>query len=234
MARTPIEDLCGVGRKLKVRLQELGIKTCKELGDADVGRLHHHFGVWGYHLKRMGRGRDDSPVRTENEGADEKSFGHSTTFPKDTSDPDILKSYLHFLSEKVAFRMRKRGMEGRTVSLTVRYKDFTTFSHEHRGRAFMDDGLEIYQAALRMLEGIELEQPVRLLGVSVSGVARAPWQEFLFEAMGKRKKVNQAADELNKKFGKFTVKPAGLLYAEKHGVLEPPIPPAIAAFRVYR
>ena len=234
MARTPAQDLCGIGRKLKVRLQELGIRTCKELGDADIGKLCHYFGFWAYHLKRMGQGRDDSPVRRPGEEADERSMGHSTTFPEDTSDMDVLRSYLLFLSEKVASRMRKRGLEGRSVSLVIRYKDFTTFSRERRGRAFTDDGFEIYQAALRILRSVELEQPVRLLGVTVSSLVPARWEEFLFEAMGRKKKVNRAADGINRKFGRSTVKPAGQILAERHGLLEPPIPPALAALRVYR
>lgn len=214
MARTPVEDLCGIGIKLKIRLQELGIRTCKELGDADIGELCRHFGFWAYHLKRMGQGRDESAVRRPGEEDDEKSMGHSTTFPKDTSDMDVLISYLLLLSEKVAFRMRKRGLEGRTVSLVIRYKDFTTFSREHRGGTFTDDGFEIYRAALKIMRTVELEQPVRLLGVTVSGLAPLQRQEFLFEAMGRKRKVNQAVDDINKKFGRLAIRPAGQLKAE--------------------
>ena len=160
-------------------------------------------------------------------------MGHSTTFPRDTFNPEILKSYLMLLSEKVTFRMRKKGLEGRTVSLTIRYKDFTTFGHQHKAGEYLDDGYAVYRAALKMFESVNLVQPVRLLGVSVSDLARTPWQDFLFETMARRRNLNHAADQINKKFGVFTVRPASLIHAEKFGILGAPIPPFVAARRLY-
>ncbi len=233
LSEMPVEKVSGIGRKIKEKLNDLGIKTCAELGRSEIGFLEHHFGVWAYWLKKVGLGRDMDPVKKNSDADFEKSMGHSTTFPRDTTDPEILKSYLLRLSEKVAFRLRRRGLEGRIVSLVIRYKDFTTFSHEHRFFDPMNDGFEIFSAALKIMEKTVLEQSVRLIGVSVSGMVPTQWQEFLFEAMGRRRRVNGVTDEINKKFGRFTVKPASLLFAEKHGLLEPPIPPFISARRIF-
>ena len=226
LARTPVEDLCGVGDRFREKLNAMGIFTCKDLGGAGIGPLTHAFGFWAHRLKRMGQGKDDSPVGRPADVRDPKSMGHSTTFPRDTADPEILRSFLLLLSEKVALRLRRGGWEGRAVALTVRYDDFTTFSRHGRVREPLDDGCRIYGAALNILEGRDLRRPVRLLGVSVSDLTPNAWQEFLFESWSRRGKVNAAADRINEKFGKGTLRPAGVLRAERFGVLAPPIPPS--------
>lgn len=143
------------------------------------------------------------------------------------------KSYLLLLSENVAFRMRKKHLQGRTVSLTIRYKDFTTFGHEHKSAGYLDDGYLVYRAVLKIFKSVSLVQPVRLLGVSVADLTPAPWQDFLFEAMGRRRNLNLTLDQINRKFGVFTVKPAAMIHAEKFGILDAPIPPFVAARRLY-
>ncbi len=226
LAQTPVEELCGVGRHLKVKLNMLGIKTCKEMGDKSLSFMQDHFGFWGYWLKRMGQGVDRSPVKKMSESQPVKSVGHSTTFPRDTSDPDMLKSFLMMLSEKVAVRLRRGRYQGSTVSLTVRYKDFTTFSRQTRRSGPTSDGWEIYCCAWQIMGRVgELVQPVRLLGVSVSDLEPDACQEFLFEAMSRRRRIAEINDSINKKFGAFTLRPARTLFAEQSGVLSPPIPP---------
>ncbi len=228
LAETPIEDLCGIGSRLKESLNRLGVKTCKQLGEMERGFMENYFGVWGYWLKRMGQGKDDAPVKNIGDHEDAKSIGHSTTFPKDTPNDDIIKSYLLLLSEKIAYRLRGHHYQGRTVSLYVRYKDFTGAGKQKAVQSHIDDGYEIYRVALGILDQFRpLPQPVRLLGVSVSSLIRSQWQEYLLEAMGQRREVNGVCDELNRKFGSMTVRPASLLHAEKHGILEPPIPPSL-------
>ena len=228
LADTPIEELCGIGDRLKGHLNRLGVTTCKQLGEMDQGFLENYFGVWGYWLKRMGQGRDDSPVKLLGDEEDAKSVGHSTTFPKDTPDDDIIKSYLLLLSEKVASRMRDHHYQGRTVSLYVRYKDFSGAGKQKAVQNHIDDGYEIYRIALSILHQFRpLPQPDRLLGVSVSSLIRTQWQEFLIDSMTLRRELNGVCDAMNHKFGQFTLKPASLLHAEKHGILVAPVPPSL-------
>ena len=228
LADTPIEELCGIGDRLKNHLNRLGIKTCGQLGAMNQGFLENYFGVWGYWLKRMGQGKDDSPVKVITEREDAKSVGHSMTFPKDASDNDILKSYLLLLSEKVGCRMRENHYQGRTVSLYVRYKDFNGAGRQKAIKSPIDDGYEIYRVALSILEQFKpFPRPVRLLGVSVSSLIRAQWQEYLIEAMARRRELNQVYDGVNRKFGPFTLKPASLLHAERLGILDAPVPPSL-------
>lgn len=222
-AELPIEKLqgVGVGNKLSSKLTSLGIETAKELGDASISMLSAHFGIVGYHLKRIGQGQDDSPVKKYNEQEQIKSFGHSHTLPQDTKEIDTIKSYLFMLSEKVGKRLRQANFMGRTISLFVRYGDFTGFSKQHSLKYCIKTGYEIYSAANAILKKImPLKKAVRLLGVSISSLTPDHKQQFLLEEMEKQDKLTRTVDTLNKKYGDFTVKPSSLLIAEHFGIQE--------------
>ena len=77
---------------------------------------------------------------------------------------------------------------------------------------------ETYHVCLKILEGIELIKPIRLLGVSVTGLVKESKQLYLFEELEKEKKLNKAVQTINNKFGEFTIKPASLLFIEKAGI----------------
>ncbi len=225
---TPVQDMCGIGHRTQEKLNKLGIFTCGELSAKSAAWMDHHLGFWGHWLSRMARGRDDIPVSRTTESRIAKSVGHSTTFPANTLDISILKSYLLLLSQKIAVRLRKYGLQGKTVSLYVRYSDFSGSGRQAAKKEFTDDGEEIFNMAARILDSFQpFRLPVRLLGVSVSNVAPRPPQEFLLQSLARKDQANQAMDDINRKYGKFTVKPAGFLFAEKHGVLDAPIPPFI-------
>jgi DNA polymerase-4 len=220
-AHRPIEELqgIGVGRKLSAHLRSLGITTAGQLGAASISMLHAHFGILGYHLKRMGQGLDDTPVDTywAHEGI--KSFGHSHTLPRNTWDKDVVKSYLLMLSEKVGTRLRAAGMMGRCVTLTVRYGDFTTFSRQCSLKGYIKTGAEIYTTAYKTFCSLlPLEKAVRLLGVTISSLGMDEKQGFLLDDIERQEKLTGIVDEINEKYGEFTLKPSSLLIAEKFGI----------------
>jgi DNA polymerase-4 len=220
-AELPIESLqgMGVGRKLNPQLKALGFTTARHLAEAPLAQLTAHFGVMGHYLKNLGKGEDCTPVRKYDETDPAKSFGHSHTLPKDTWDLKIARAYLLMLAEKVGVRLREDHMEGRTVSLVVRYADFTTFSRQQTLKEPVRDGYGIYRAAETLFEKIlPLKKAVRLLGVSIGNVSFDKGQGFLFDTMEKRQKLTDAVDRLNRKYGEFTLKPVSLLIAEKYGI----------------
>ncbi len=141
-----------------------------------------HFGVVGDELRQMGRGQDDSPVVPLEETPDPKSIGHSLTLPRDISRRELLDFHLLRLSEMVGRRMRDGGFAGRTVCLTIRYKDFTTFSRRLSLPHPVWETPDIFAAAKSILDGIRLQQAVRLVGVSLSNLGQMPRQLPLFPA----------------------------------------------------
>jgi DNA polymerase-4 len=121
------------------------------------------------------------------------------------------------LSEKVGRRLRRGLYGGRTVSLIIRYADFHTFSKQRRLRHAVNHGLDIYAAALGLLRETRLLQPVRLVGVSVSNLDRRIVEIPLFVDERKRKFVAEAMDEINDRYGEFTVTWGTLAERHRHG-----------------
>jgi DNA polymerase IV len=221
----PVRDICGVGARLEEQLAGLGVRTCGQLGAADEETLYARFGIWGHWLKRMGNGVDDSPVARLCDPESVKSVGHSTTFPRNTRDPEVLKGYLMWLCEKVARRLRAGGFAGRTVSLTVRYADFETVGRQAGLREAVNDEGAIYAACARLLEKPgPPPRAVRLLGVSVSSLEREPENRFLFDELGKRRRAAAAVDALNARFGQTAVGRARTKTAERAGVFKSAMP----------
>ena len=218
----PAKNLCGIGKKTQWKLGLLGITTCGELGRANGQLLRRHFGVVGDQLRQMGRGADDSPVVPLEEAPDPKSIGHSLTFPRDIAQRDLLEFYLLRLSEMVGRRTREAGFAGRTVCLTLRYADFTTFTRSLSAPHPIRETPDIFGAVKKILHGIRLEQSVRLVGVSLSNLGQAPGQLPLFPERLRARELTRAMDEVNNRFGDFTLTWANLLELEpRQGVISP-------------
>ena len=203
----PVKELCGIGPNLSQQLAGMGIRTCGELGRTPLARLTARFGILGERLRDMGLGMDDDPVvsRAEQDEEESKSVGHSMTLEQDSGDRSQIERHLLQLCEKVGRRMRRGGYTGRTVSLIFRYADFQTFSRQQRLRRSVNHGLDIYAAAAAIFGRLKLEQPVRLIGVSVSGLERQLEQFPLFEDERRRTFTAEAMDEINDRYGDFTV-----------------------------
>lgn len=218
----PIEELCGIGPKLKLKLNSLGIKTCGELGRAPVSTLRAAFGIWGERLSAMGRGEDPGEVVPEEVRADPKSIGHSMTLAQDLSDRAQLSVYLLQLSEKVGRRLRQGGWAGRVVSLTLRNRDFTTHTHQHRLPSPAWESRKIYEAAQALFESIPLHQPIRLVGVAMADLVPKGMQPSLFTEVNKSEQLYEALDQVNERFGEWTLTWGSLLERQNHkGVLSP-------------
>jgi len=211
LERVPIKDLCGIGAKMQQQLSTFGIKTCGELGRFPVEILKRKFGVTGERLHYMGLGVDEAPVVPEEAAEEVKSVGHSTTLDRDLTERQEILMHLLQLSEMVGRRARRYQVAGKTVTLTLRYPDFTTFSRQQSRTDYTNNSEEIYQAAVKILDGIELTQPVRLLGVKISSLKSQEEQLPLFEADRRKALLASAMDEVNNRFGDASVTFGSLL-----------------------
>jgi len=217
----PVRELWGIGSATTEKLEQLGIRTCGQLGKAPVGLLRNKFGIIGETLKQMGQGRCDRPLIVREE--DPKSIGHSMTLPEDISDKEAMKAELLKLSSMVGRRARKYGFVGKRITLTVRYADFTTFTKQTTLQAHSNSTHEIYHNASDILDSIRLVNKVRLIGVSLSQLIRENEDQMtLFNNDAKAKSVLKAVDSLNDKYGDFTVTWASYLKTmESPNVISP-------------
>lgn len=207
----PIGELCGIGRKTQGKLEQLGIYTCGQLGRFSPRVLRSRFGVIGERLVLMGQGVDTSPVIPQELEPEVKTVGHSMTLKHDIEDRGEIARFLLQLAEMVGRRARRYGVNGRTVTLTIRYADFSTFSRQQVQAQPVSQSEEIYRAALRILDSLLLSQPVRLLGVRLSGLEHRTRQLLLLPEERRQQQLTGALDEVNDRFGEFTLMSASLL-----------------------
>ncbi len=215
----PVRQLCGIGSNVERSLAIMGIRTCGELGRTTIEKLTAQFGVIGERLRNMGRGIDDDPVaalKTEYEQT-AKSIGHSMTLTEDCSDTTLIERHILQLAEKVGRRLRRGAYHGSTITLTLRYADFQTFSRQRKLCHAVNNSLDIYSVAREILREIRLAQPIRLVGVSVSCLNKDFAQMPLFDYEQKRMFVTGAMDKINDRYGDFTVTWGSLAERYRHG-----------------
>ena len=214
----PIKELCGIGRKMERHLNLLSIRTCGQLGRADEQMLTRKFGIMGKRYKEWGQGIDHSPVVPQEEEDEVKSVGHSMTLRRDVDTREDILKYLLQLSEMVGRRARRYGVSGKTVTLFIRFADyFSNAGKQETLSNYINQSDEIYKAATAILNSIEIEQKVRLLGISLSNLQHQSQQLPLFPEEQRKAKMTQAMDAVNNRLGDFTVTYGSLLQAEEKG-----------------
>lgn len=209
----PVGALWGVGERTEERLHRLGLRTVADVADTPKATLVRAFGpALGAHLHALAWGRDERAVTARER---ERSIGADETFATDVDDPEFIKAELLRLSDKVARRMRRAGMVGRTVQIRVRFADFTTISRSKTLREATDVGRDIYRTALALYEGLGLQRVrLRLVGVRVEHLVLgegSPQQLLMGEPEHGWREAEQALDKVRDRFGSEVVRPARLL-----------------------
>jgi len=201
----PISHVWGIGPKREAALRSLGIQSCGDLGRFPANLLKERMGFWGERFHRMGLGIDETPVIPLGQESDPKSFGHFVTLPEDTADSRVISGFLLRLSEQVGRRLRKNCLQGRRVTLMVRFSDFSALSRRKASADPFDRGKAIYRLAVRIWDSIGDKRSVRLLGLSVSNLEMASNQFPLFSWPTKLGALWEAMDRVNDKYGEFTL-----------------------------
>src|SRR2546422_5699160 len=208
-----VQKLWGVGPKLATRMRSLGISTVGDLAHAPDPVLKQAFGIIGPQLKDAAWGRDDTPLVPFYQGVDAKSMGHEVTLPEDCSDTGFLEGTLLRLSDQVSRRLRSEGYVSRVVSVKIRNLRFETFIRQRALGEFTDDHGLIYRVARGLLEENWKGEPLRLLGVCASGLAKSESavQHSLFQRFERDACCRQAIDRIRDRLGEVSLVPAGSL-----------------------
>ncbi len=216
-----VGELWGVGEKTQAMLNRLGLMTVGDVAHTPLRTLQRAVGEGlGSHLHELAWGTDRRTITPRNVSAfgggdPDKSMGAQETFGRDTDDREVILRELLRLATKVTHRMRVAGVAGRTVSITVRFADFTTITRSRTLPEATDVTQEIYRTATRLYDALGLQRArLRLVGVRAEGlVPRQTVQRQL--VLGEREHgwsdADRAVDRATRRFGAAAVRPASLL-----------------------
>ncbi|GAA1271780.1 DNA polymerase IV [Saccharothrix xinjiangensis] len=219
----PVSALWGVGKRTTEALEQVGLEKVADVAATPLPRLRRVLGVaLAEHLHALARGHDDRPVVPSTR---EKSIGAEETFEVDHFDRELLRRELLRLAERSAATLRERGLRGRTVSIKVRFADFTTITRSKTLRVATDVTQEVYRTAAALLDEQVPPGAVRLIGVRIEQLVEGEGgEQLMFDAPERGwREAEQAADQARSKFGRAAVRPASLLVEgpARSGLKEP-------------
>ncbi|MBS7015294.1 MAG: DNA polymerase IV [Veillonella sp.] len=232
LAPLPIKRIWGVGPRTEKILKTGGFHLmCHIQALPDERSLIPIVGNQARRIWELANGIDDRPVETDRKI---QSIGAEETYEEDLTDGSTIELEFRYFANRLSKRLRKRNLLGHTVSIKVRYDDFTTVSRQKRLDTPSDHEHVFFETALllwnklmqdktsKQLKGVTFMDPpgpIRLLGLTVSGLdEEVPMQDSLFESP-KNETENKLAgvlDSLESKFGETAVM-SGALWQRFHG-----------------
>lgn len=209
-----VESLWGVGPATLAGLQRLGVVTVGDLAELPDESVLRALGpTHGRHLLELARGIDHRPVVPDTEA---KSISVEETYDRDLEGREAIETALLAHSQRLSGRLRRSGLVARTVTIKVRYEDFSTITRSVTLGGPVDSPRDLYKAAGELLGSVELSRPVRLLGLAGSGLEESGEPRQLdLGADQDWVKVSEAVAEVRERFGDHLVEPARLL--ERNG-----------------
>jgi DNA polymerase-4 len=207
----PVQALWGVGPATLARLERYGIRTVGDLAELPLDVLVSSVGnAHGRHLHALAQGIDDRAVDPDRPM---KSIGQEQTFPTDIRDREELERHLAGFADAVGARLRGAGLGGRTVSIKVRFHDFRTITRSVTLPGGTDSSHELAEAARNLLATVETGAGVRLLGLSVTGLAREVVQQLRFDEPDQPRwsETDRVVDEIRARFGSSAIGPGAVV-----------------------
>lgn len=205
----PVGALWGVGERTEESLIRLGLRTVGDIAHTPLDTMKRALGdAAGTHLHELSWGRDPRGVTAHQP---DKSIGNESTFDHDVDDPEVILSHLMRLSDQVAGRMRRAGYVGRTVSVKIRFADFSTITRSRTLQVSTDTAKEIFDVVRALYEALGLQRVrIRLVGVRMEGLAdagEAPHQMSFDEPDHGHRDAEVAIDSIRRRFGATAVQP---------------------------
>ncbi|RUT39507.1 DNA polymerase IV [Paenibacillus anaericanus] len=200
----PTRDMWGIGSRMEKHLYKMGIHTIGDLAKTPLGRLRSKWGVNGEVIWRVANGMDDSPVSTVSHNT-QKDIGNGMTLPRDYLEAWEIEVVIQDICTEVCRRARKKGLMGSVVSLSISGADFDHHTGFHRQTKLEDPTnltQEVYEASKRLFYINWDRQPVRRVGISLSGLTAAEtYQITLFDDKNHLRAIDKVMDSIKDRFG---------------------------------
>lgn len=212
----PLGKIPGVGKHMLEELHGMGVSSVPDVLARPRQYWIDALGKRGAFLHNRALGIDDSPVTPESEA---QSCSAENTLDRDTLDRELLERWLLAQAERVGREVRAMDKKGLTVTLKIKFHDFSSITRSKTLPRPTDITAEIYAAARRLLAAEKLPRPVRLIGLGVSNF-RAMQAELPLAAdprRGKNRLLDQAMDRILDKFGKGSILRADVAAKEGEG-----------------
>lgn len=207
----PISAIWGVGPKTTESLEKLGLRTVSDIAHTPRATLIRALGeANGSSVYELAWGRDYREVISEEP---EKSISAAETFARDIDDEELILAEFLRLTERATSRMRERSLFAKTISIKVRYADFTTISRSKTLSLPIDGSHDCYEVVKSLYLALHLDRArLRLVGVSLENLqSTAPEQMTLGAREKSWREAEGAVDRAHARFGAGSVKPARLL-----------------------
>lgn len=204
LAPLPVGRIWGVGAVMQQQLEDVGIRTVGDLQQMTQLALARLVGEHAAErLKHLAHGEDAREIVTEHE---EKSISKEHTFPKDVENVKELESVLLSLVDEVGSRLRAKERYAGVIRLKLRWQGFRTITRQRQLRPPCCDAFSLRRAAMAIFNDEPINQPVRLIGIGVSGLCDRPAEQLgLFDdsvqEREKREHLSRSVDALQEKFG---------------------------------
>ena len=209
----PIQAMWGVGPKTAEVLERLGLRTIEDIAKLPRATLIRALGeANGASLYELAWGRDYRDVTPEEP---DRSISAAETFAQDLDNPEeILTEFLR-LTERATARLRDRDLFAKTISIKVRFADFSTINRSKTLLLPIDSTHDVYEVVKGLYQALRIERArLRLVGVSLENLSEgAPHQMMLGEREVGWRQAEGAMDQARARFGKGSVRPARLISA---------------------
>ena len=206
----PVRRLWGVGEATYAALEALGVATVGDLAALPPAMVEQRLGrAVGQHLATLAQGIDTRPIVTD---GDAKSISAEATYDTDLVDEEAVERALLRHCDRVSARLRRQGLAGRTVTLKLRFGDFTTVTRSLTTRVPVEHTPDLWDAARALLAKVDLAgRGVRLLGIGVGSLEPGASPRQLSMEHPSRDAVAEAAEQVRARFGDDAVVPARLV-----------------------
>jgi DNA polymerase IV len=207
----PVAAIWGVGPKTAEQLQRLGLHTVSDIANTPRATLIRALGdAAGASLYELAWGRDYRDVTPEEP---DKSISAAETFPNDLDNPtEILQEFLR-MTERSTARLREKELFAKTISIKVRFADFSTINRSKTLPLAIDSTHEVYEVVKSLYLALQIERArLRLVGVSLENLTQAPAEQLVLGAREKGwREADSAIDRAKARFGRGSVRPGRLI-----------------------
>jgi len=209
LSALPVDCLPGIGPVAREKLTDLHIFKIADLARLTKLIMEQLFGRNGIKLWELANGIDHRDVVPK---IIPRQISRETSFEEDTSDLNLVRGTLQYLTERIAKKLREEELVCRSLSLKIGYSDFKRHARSESLPGPSNDGAELFRNARNIFEVFHLRRTrIRHVGVSAGNIEPQHYQRFLFDETTRRESLNTAIDEIRQRFGFMALMPADTL-----------------------